>query len=461
MMNVEKDMKSETTEIKLFSNRDLKKLIMPLVVEQFLAIAVGLVDSIMVSIAGEAAVSGVSLVDSVFILIITVFTALASGGAVIAGRFIGQKRSEKGNDAVDQLVIFILLLSVAVTVLVYVCKPFILNVVFGNIDSEVMHNCNVYLMITAASIPFIALYNAAAALFRAMNDSKTSMKVSIMMNLVHIAGNAVLLYGLGWGVEGVAVPTLFSRILAAVVMIVLLGNQKRLIHFTKPFKFRLQKKMLKDMLYIGVPNSLENSMFQLGKIVILSFVSGMGTSAIAANAIGNSICMVAVIPGMAMGYALLAVASQCVGAGDFEQVKYYTKKIIKWEYGVIIAFNVVIVACLPLIMKLYHLSAGTGELACRLIIMHAVMACLIWPISFTVPNTLRASSDVMYPMIWSIISMWVFRVICARILGGWFGLGVMGVWIAMFIDWVFRTVMFSHRYKKGKWQYKVKRRSDG
>lgn len=440
----------------LYKNGDLKELILPLVVEQFLAIAVGLVDSIMVSVAGEAAVSGVSLVDSIFVLIITVFTALASGGAVIAGRFIGQRKNDRGSEAVDQLVIFTFLLSVAVTALIYLCKPFILNVIFGDIDADVMHNCNVYLLITAASIPFIALYNAAAALFRAMNDSKTSMKIAIIMNVLHIAGNTVLLYGFHWGVAGVAVPTLGARIFAAVAIMILLKDQRRTIHFSKPFRFVLRKKLLKDILYIGVPNSVENSMFQIGKIVILSFVSSMGTSAITANAIGNSISMVAAIPGLAIGYALLAVVSQCTGAGDFDQVRMYTKKLMKWEYAALLAFNAVIVACLPLLMKLYHLSAATSRLAMEVIIMHAVMCCLIWPLAFTLPNTLRASSDVMYTMIWSAISMWIFRVIGARMLGGWLGLGLIGVWIAMFIDWAFRAAMFIYRYKKGKWQYIIR-----
>jgi len=439
----------------LYSSRDLKKLIGPLVVEQYMAITIGMLDTMMVSVVSESAVSGVSLVDAIFILLINVFTALGTGGAVIAGRYLGQKKPEQGCEVVDQLVIFTAVASVAIMALLYACKYFVLNVVFGAIDAEVEYNCNVYLMITSASIPFIACYNSCAALFRAMNDSKTPMKISILMNAVHIIGNAVLLYVFRMGVEGVAVPTLFSRVLAALCMLLLLKNQKNELHFSEHFQFRLKKDVLKSILYIGIPNSLENSMFQLGKILVLSFVSGMGTYAITANAIGNAMNAMAVVPGISMGFALLAVVSQCVGAGDYEQVKYYTKKIMKWEYGVIIATNICIISLLPVIMKLYHASSMTADAATKIMIMHAVMACLIWPISFTLPNTLRASGDVIFTMAAAIVSMWVFRVICARVIGVTMGVGVIGVWIAMFIDWIFRSMCFTVRYKKGKWKTKA------
>ena len=276
-----------------FTNRDLKKLIIPLIIEQFLQIFVGLADSIMVASVGEAAVSGVSLVDSVFILFINIFAALATGGAVVSGQYIGRKEPETGCRAAWQMLIFIAISSIIVMAACYLCRGFILHQVFGSIDADVYYNSRTYLLIVCASIPFIALYNGGAAIFRAMGNSKIAMEMSLLMNGINLIGNAVLIFGLHMGVEGAAIPTLASRIIAAIIILKLLCRQDRLLHIPRPFLWRIDRKLLKKILYIGIPNGLENSMFQLGKILVLSLVSGFGTAAIAANAIGNYVAIFA------------------------------------------------------------------------------------------------------------------------------------------------------------------------
>lgn len=434
-----------------FSNKDLRKLIIPLIVEQFLQISVGLMDSVMVASIGEAAVSGVSLVDSVFILFINVFSALATGGAVVAGQYIGRRDPETGCRAAWQMLLFIGMLSVVVMALCYLCRGFILHTVFGDIDDDVMRNSRTFLLIVSASIPFIALYNAGAAIFRVMGNSKIAMEMSLLMNGINLAGIAILIFGFHMGVEGAAIPTLIARIVAAVIIIKLLCNEKRLLHLPRPFVFRIDKMLLKRILYIGIPNGLENSMFQLGKILVLSLVSGFGTAAIAANAIGNYVAMFAILPGMAMGYTTITVVSQCVGARDYEQVRYYTKKLIKLCYLFMIAFNSIVLLALPLILQVYGLSDLASQYARQILIYHAVCAVLIWPISFTLPNTLRASNDVAMTMIISIVSMWVFRVAFSYLLGIYFHMELFGVWVAMTIDWLVRAICFAIRYRSGKW----------
>lgn len=437
-----------------FSNKDLRKLIIPLIVEQFLQISVGLMDSVMVASIGEAAVSGVSLVDSVFILFINVFSALATGGAVVAGQYIGRRDPETGCRAAWQMLLFIGMLSVVVMGLCYLCRGFILHTVFGDIDGDVMRNSRTFLLIVSASIPFIALYNAGAAIFRVMGNSKIAMEMSLLMNGINLAGIAILIFGFHMGVEGAAIPTLIARIVAAVIIIKLLCNEKRLLHLPRPFVFRIDKMLLKRILYIGIPNGLENSMFQLGKILVLSLVSGFGTAAIAANAIGNYVAMFAILPGMAMGYTTITVVSQCVGARDYEQVRYYTKKLIKLCYLFMIAFNGIVLLALPLILQVYGLSELASQYARQILIYHAVCAVLIWPISFTLPNTLRASNDVAVTMIISIVSMWVFRVAFSYLLGIYFHMELFGVWVAMTIDWLVRAICFAIRYRSGKWSGK-------
>ena len=434
-----------------FSNRDLRKLIVPLIIEQFLQFSAGLIASIMVAGLGEAAVSAVSLVDSVFILFITLFSALATGGAVVAGQLIGHGDLERGCKAAWQMILFVGLSSVAVMALCYVGHNFILDTVFGDISPEVRQNARTFLLISNASIPVIALYNGGAAIFRVMGNSKISMKMSLLMNAVNIVGIAVLIYGVGMGIEGAGIALLIGRTLAAVVILKLLTNQDLPLHIRKPLSFRFDGKLLQRILRIGVPNGLENSMFQLGKILVLSLVSSFGTASIAANAVGNAVAMFGVAPGMAMNLATVTVISQCVGAGAFDQVKYYTKKLMKITYGLMAVSNAGILLILPVILRIYDLSPEATQLARQILVYHSICAIFIWVPAFTMPYVLRAGNDVAPTMIISIISMWLFRVIASYILGRYMGLGLFGVWVAMTIDWLVRGVAFVIRYKQEKW----------
>ena len=437
---------------RLFSRNDLVRLIIPLIVDQFLQVAVGLSDSIMVARVGEAAVSGVSLVDTVMLLIINIFTALATGGAVIAGQYLGRKDPKTGCEATAQLFNFTFLFSIFIMILGYLGQNVILYHVFGKIEPEVMKDSRTYLLIVLSSIPMIAMYNAGAAIFRAMGNSNIAMKTSLLMNSINVFGNALLIFGFHRGVEGVAIPTVVSRGVACVVILILLNNQKHELHILHPYPFKIKWNVLKKILYIGIPNGLENSMFQLGKIAVLSLVSGLGTASLAANAVGNNIANFAILPGMSFGFALLTVCAQCVGAGDFEQVKYYTKHMMRVEYFCLIASNLIVILALPFILSVYNLSDEAAQYANDIILYHAACVVTIWPLSFTLPNTLRAAADVKVTMVLSIISMWVFRFGFSYLLTMVFHMGIFGVWVAMTIDWLVRGIFFVCRYRSGRWQ---------
>ena len=344
----------------LFDNKALAALIIPLIVEQLLAVLVGMADSIMVASVGEAAVSGVSLVDNIMVLLINAFSALATGGAVVAGQYLGQGSKKGACKSATQLVWFITICALVITILIYVFKYWILHGVFGQIEPDVMKHANTYLMIVTASIPFIALYNGGAAIFRTMGNSEISMRVSIVMNIINVSGNAILIYGFHRGTEGVAIPTLVSRITAAVLIIVLLCNQKRSVCIEPTWRYHADWSMIRKILNIGVPNGLENSMFQLGKIIVLSLVSTFGTYAIAANAVANAVALFQILPGMAISLAITTVIARCVGAGDYAQVKYYTKKLIAVTYVCVWIINGLIFLLMPLILKAYQLSDVTA-----------------------------------------------------------------------------------------------------
>jgi len=431
----------------IFTNKSLMALIIPLMVEQLLAVLVGFADSIMVASVGESAVSAVSLVDSVNILLLNIFAALATGGAVVAGQYIGQGRSDKACKSGEQLIVLVTFVSIVIMVIMYAGKGFILNVVFGNIEPDVANYSNTYMVIVFASIPFMAIYNSGAALFRSMGNSRITMNISILMNLINVVGNAICIFGLHMKVEGVAIPTLISRAVAAIIIVLLLRNESLIIHISKPFRYKYDKKMISNILRIGIPNGVENSMFQLGKILLLSVVAGFGTASITANAVGNTVSSFGILPGAAIGLGLITVVSQCVGAGDFEQVRYYTKKLLKYTYVSLVGINILIILATPFLIGIYHLSEETVYLANKVIIFHAINACFLWPISFTLPNALRASNDARYTMKVGVFSMWTFRIGFGIFLAKYMNFGMFGIWVSMIIDWIVRSIFFTIRYK--------------
>lgn len=438
----------------IFSKKALIALIIPLIIEQLLAVSVGLADSIMVASVGEAAVSAVSLVDAINILLINVFAALATGGAVVAGQYIGKNKNDSAKSAGEQLIVFVTIISLVIMALMLIGRNFILNTVFGAIDSDVFNYANRYMTIVFFSIPFIAIYNSGAALFRTMGNSKVTMRISIIMNAINVIGNAVLIYGFGMEVEGVAIPTLISRAIAAIIIILLLRDQHLVINIRQYFKYKFDPFMVKNILRIGIPNGIENSMFQLGKLLLLSVVSGFGTSAIAANAVANTFTSFQMLPAAAIGLSLITVISQSVGANDYEQARYYTKLLHKYAYLSLIIVNAIVFISIPFILKAYNLSSETAIMAKKVIIFYGINCCIVWPLAFTLPNTLRAANDVKFTMIISVSSMWITRIGMGIFFAKVMNFGMFGVWMGMWCDWYVRAFFFVIRFIGEKWERK-------
>jgi len=437
-----------------FSNQELRRLIIPLVIEQLLAITVGLLDSVMVSQVGEAAISAVSLVDTVNVLLVNAFSALATGGAAITGQYLGRQEREKAGHSGEQLLLFMIELSLLITALFYLGKGFVLNVVFGQVEADVAAYANTYYMIVELSTPFLAIYGAGAALFRVMGNSKISMWVSLVMNIINAAGNAVLIFVFHMGVEGVAIPTLISRMFAAAAMLVLLRRPGMPVQVEK-LSLKHDRRIIKNILHYGVTNGLESSMFQLGKILLLSTVSVLGTASVAANAIGNNLCTFQCVSGNAIGLGIVTVVSQCVGAGDYKKARFYTKKLLKITYlcmGLCIA---AVYFLMPVALRLYNVSAEAEQYAYQIIWMHGFFGLLIWPLAFTLPQALRAAGDTTFTMLVSSVSMWTMRVGFGILLGRYLGYGVLGIWMAMFVDWALRIAFFLPRFCGHRWELKA------
>ena len=435
----------------LFSGNDLKKLIIPLVFEQTLAITVGMADTMMIASAGEAAVSGVSLVDMINMLIFSVLSALATGGAVVTSQFIGAKQREQACHSAKQLLYTAIAGGMVFMMVVLLVREPLLRLFFGSIEADVMENALIYMVISALSFPFLAVYNACAALFRSMENAQITLKVSILMNVMNIVGNAVCIFGLNMGVAGVAIPSLVSRAAAGIILYVLLKNPDNLVYFVKE-TFQIQWDMVQRILYIGIPSGIENGLFQLGRVLVVSIISGFGTIQIAANGVANNLDAMGCIAGQAMSLAMITVIGQCVGAQDEKQIRHYAKKLLLITYVMTAAICSAILLGLNPILSLYGLSSETTRLAWILVMIHDGFAMLLWPIAFVLPNMLRACNDVRFTMVVSIFSMFAFRIGFSYVFGIRMEMGAIGVWIAMVMDWIFRASLFVWRYQSGYWK---------
>ena len=408
MMQKEKTVGKAKTVGTLFSGNDLKKLIFPLIIEQILAVSVGMVDTMMVSSAGEAATSGVSLVDIINVLIINIFAAVATGGAVVASQYLGQKRKDRACQSADQLILVTGVVALVIMTLSILFRWQILNLIYKSVTEEVMKNAVIYLTISAISYPFLAVYNSCAALFRSMGNSKISMQASIIMNVINVIGDALFIFGFHWSVAGAAGASLISRMTACFILMWRLRDPKLDIRIgtTKGVNMR----MVKQILHIGIPNGIENSIFQLGRVLTVSIIAMFGTTQIAANAIANNLDSMGDLPGTAMSLAIITVIGRCVGAGDFEQAEYYAKKMMKLTYVINGICCLVVILTMPVTLRLYGVSGETRHLGAVLALIHNGCAIFLWPAGFCLPNVMRAANDVKFPMCVSIASMFIFRI---------------------------------------------------
>ncbi len=438
----------------LFSRDALIRLIVPLIIEQLLLMTVGMADTVMVTTAGEATVSGVSLVDNINTLIIQIFSALSTGGAVVVAQYLGRQETHSAKTAAKQLLYAMTGISVVLMILALIFRQHILSLIFGQVEPAVMDSALVYFLLTAAAYPFMGIYNAGAALFRAMGNSKVSMINSFIINVINILVNAILIFGFGMGAAGAGIGTLVSRIAAAVIIMVMLRHPGLTVQVDDIFHFEFNGSMIRRILFIGIPTGMENGMFQAGKLMVLNLITTFGTSAVAANAIANSISGVINVPGSAMGLAIITVIGRCIGAGDTRQAVHYTKLLVGCSYLSMLIMGSALFFSADFLVTLFNLSPEAMAMASQVLKFCAIANMLFWPMAFTLPNSLRAAGDAVFTMVVSLTTMFVCRVALSYVFAcSWgLGLGMLGVWLAMFCDWIVRAVCFLWRYWRGSWK---------
>ena len=442
----------------MFSNRLICSLLIPVVLEQLLNSIMGTADTMMVSNVGSAAISAVSLVDSINVLVIQAFSALAAGGAIICAQYIGQRNKEKANESARQVLFIITAISVAVSLICLVFQKPLLRLIFGSVEPAVMSASETYFFYTALSFPFIAAYDSAASIFRAQDNTKGPMIISMISNVMNIAGNAVMIWVFHMGVAGAALSTLISRIFCAVVVIIQLRKERegQEIVVRDYFKIRPDWSMIRRILGLGIPSGVENSMFQLGKLAIQSTVSTLGTAAIAAQAMTNILENLNGIAAIGVGVGLMTIVGQCLGAGRKDEAVYYIKKLC------VIAEVIIIISCLGVfaltkpITILGGMEKESADMCFHMVMWITIVKPLVWIMAFIPGYGLRAAGDVKFSMIVSCCTMWACRFCLCVFLIRVMGFGPMGVWIGMFADWTLRGIIFTWRFHSRKWlQHKV------
>lgn len=440
----------------MFTNRMIRSLLIPVVLEQLLNSIMGTADTMMVSNVGSAAISAVSLVDSINILVIQAFSALAAGGAIVCAQYIGQRNQERANESARQVLFIITLISIVVSAICLGFKKPLLRLIFGSVEADVMRASEIYFFYTALSFPFIALYDAAASIFRAQDNTKGPMTISMISNIMNIVGNAIMIWGFHMGVAGAAIATLISRIFCALVVLIQLRRERQPIVVRDYLKIRPDWPMIGRILGIGIPSGVENSMFQLGKLAIQSTVSTLGTVAIAAQAMTNILENLNGIAGIGVGVGLMTIVGQCMGANRKDEAVYYIKKLsVIAEVTIIVSCLLVFILTRPVTM-LGGMEKTSADMCWHMVMWITIVKPIMWVLAFVPAYGLRAAGDVKFSMISSCAVMWLCRFCLSVLLIRGLGFGPMGVWIGMFADWTVRAVLFTWRFHSRKWlEHKV------
>lgn len=430
-------------------------MILPLLMEQFLLMLVGLADTMVVSYAGEAAVSGVSLVNSFNTIFINLFTVLASGGAVVVSQYIGRRDMKMASESSSQLLMVATVFAVVISIPVLIWKVPLLKGLFGKVEPDVMEACKTYLRISVYSFPALGIYNAGTALYRSIGKTSVTMKISIVSNLINVAGNLIGVFVFRAGVAGVAYPSLIARTFSAVVITLLCFREKE-VRYVGRWIFQWNRELLKKMLSIAIPNGVESGIFQFVKVALSSVVALFGTYQIAANGISQSIWSVAALISVTMGPVFITVIGQCMGAGDIRQAEYYFRKLTKVTVCISVAWNTLIFLITPLLIKIFAVSRQTGQMILYLVLIHNIANAVVFPFADPLGKGLRAAGDAMFTMGISLFTTIGVRLILSILLGIVLDLGVIGIALAMCLDWTVRGVIFWIRFRQGKWKtYRV------
>lgn len=438
----------------MFTRRQIIALLIPLMLEQLFSGLMGIADTMMVTSVSDSAISAVSNVNAINTLVFYMLVALATGGVIVCAQHLGRGEKTEANAAAKQALLSSVVFAAIIMLLCLMYHHTLLSVIFGAVEQDVMKQAQKYFLLTALSYPFLAAQQTAAAIFRASGRSTPTMVAAAGANVLNILGNAILIFGFHLGVVGAALATLFSRIFNAAVLLILLRNEKLEISIRNYLYIRPDKEIIFTVLRVGIPSGIENSMFELGKLLVQSTVATLGTAAMAAQAMIHTLDVVICMPSLSIGTGLLTVVGQCMGARRINEAKRYTRKFCIYSEITLLAMSALVLGLTPAITRVTNMSSQSAELTIQLMIIITIAKCTLWVMSFTLPNCMQAAGDVKFTAFASALSMWVFRVGGCLLLCRGFNMNLIGVWIAWFCDWAFRGAIYIWRYRSNIWQTK-------
>lgn len=438
----------------MFSRKQLVHLIVPLIVEQIFLGTIGIADMLMVAPVGETAISGISLVNSINMLFYSVFTALAAGGGILCIQYLGKGDEPNANSTARQLLRISVLISSALAAFCCAGNSFLLHGMFGNAETAVLKEAVTYFYLSALSYPCLMLFDACSSLFRGMGESQLSLAGSVVTCLSNVVLNAIFIYGLQWGVFGVGFASLLAKGAGAAFLLLCFGRGNRAIGFRKFAGLPNEFFIVKNIMRMAVPMALEDGIFHVGKLLVQGVVTSYGTTAIAANAVALTVADFIQMPAYAVGLGMTTVVGQCIGADRKKEATYYSGRILAVSFLLEAVLSVAVFLLADPITGVYRLTAETAAVTRQLIRFHSLICGTVWVFAFNIPCVLKASSDVNFVLVVSICSMWIFRVCCSYLFRECLTVGVLGVWMAMGLDWTFRAIVFSLRMRSGKWMEK-------
>lgn len=436
----------------LFSNRDLWKLIFPLVLETALSMAVGFIDTMMVSSVGEEAVSGVAIINTISQLFTLLFTAFATGGAVIASQYLGSRDYKEACFSANQLVVISALIALPFSIILIPGGPLLISLVYPVLDPSVRNSAIAYMYPIFIMYPFLAVSYSINALYRSMNKSNVSLSIALLVNLLNVCGNAFCIHVLDLGAFGVGLATLVAQMVGTVIQLKLISNKKEILHIDSIRRFKPDRTMIRRILRIAIPSGVENSIFQIGKLIISSVIASLGTAAITADAIMCNVTGIFNIPGAAINTAVITVIGQCCGARKIRQAEYYSRMLLRLVWVSLLCSGIITILFTPQLVSVFGLSSGFGDLARIAVYTVVIESIIVWAPSFTIPSSLRAAGDVKFTLGIAILSMWLFRVLFGSLFALLFDFGLIGVYFGVGLDWGFRAIVYEIRFRKGKWK---------
>ncbi len=426
-------------------------IILPIFVDSTFIVLMALMNTAMVSSSGVAAVSAVSMVDSINIFIVSLFMAVATGGTVIVAQYKGSGNVQMLPKVASQSISAIALLSVVLSAVLIMLHQPILNGLFGKADADVLHNARIFLIGSCLSYPFFGIYQAIAGALRGVAQTKACLVLSLILNLTYLLLNVILIKGFDMGVVGLSISLIIARVLGMVVAFVYLLKYNQTLRVRLKDMLQLQWGILKKIMFIGLPFAAEQMFFNGGKLLTQTFIVQLGTLAITVNAISGSLSMLFQIGGSALSASIVTVVGQCIGRGDIQDARKFIRSFMWLSSIFFVVIGAVLLAIFPLLVGMYAPPAEIVPDIFELLLLIAIVQPIMWSLSFIMPAALRAAGDSRFTSVASLLTMWLFRIILGYILGITLGMGIMGVWIAMVAEWGVRSIIFGWRFRGNKW----------